>query len=172
MRKNLASFMVFIFMMTFIACTSKESAVPLVPADYSDWQNTIEELLTYEIPGHTLKARMIYINDVGTTVLPREVNEQVTYNYPEGTIIIKENYASSTSETPDNITMMIKDSTHPEAKGGWIWIAKDMNSGEEKIPSDEFCFACHQNANQRHPYGDKNTSGEFRDYVFYPWTAK
>ncbi len=30
-----------------------------------------------------------------------------------------------------------------------------------------FCITCHANANEKHPYGDKNPNEEFRDYVYF-----
>jgi hypothetical protein len=30
-----------------------------------------------------------------------------------------------------------------------------------------FCVTCHANANEKHPYGDRNPREEFRDYVFF-----
>jgi Cytochrome P460 len=152
-------------------CTGKETAVKLVPTDYSQWKHPVEEMLTYEIPGHTLDARLIYINEIGTGVTAGEVNGQVRYDYPVGTIVLKENYETPESEIPKNITVMIKDPSHPDAKGGWVWIAKNVGTGEETIFDEEFCITCHQNANERHPYGDKNSSREYRDYVFYPWRS-
>ena len=54
------------------------------------------------------------------------------------------------------------------ARGGWVWVAKNPATGEERIIDYEFCFDCHSDANEPHPYGDKNPQGGHRDYVFLP----
>ena len=150
-------------------CGGDEPSAGLTPADYEGWASTVDGPLLYEIPGHTLDVRLIYINDTGTRVDVTENKNQLTYDYPDGTIILKENYTAEESATPDNLTVMIKSRKDVRARGGWIWVAKDVATGEERIFSDEFCFTCHQNANEPHPYGDGNPNGEYRDFVFYPW---
>ncbi|MBN1687383.1 MAG: cytochrome P460 family protein [Spirochaetales bacterium] len=153
----------------FVAgCTGKTPA-NLVPADYSLWASTVDAPLVYEIPGHTMDIRKIYINETGTRLEVRETGGEVFHEYPEGTIILKENYRAQESDRPAMLTAMIKARKDPRARGGWIWVAKDTAAGEERIFSDEFCFTCHQNANEQHPYGDGNRNGDFRDFVFYPW---
>jgi len=154
-----------------ISSCSKDSQDSLVPTDYASWKSTVDGPLDYEIPGHTQAVRMIYINDIGTTVSPKVENGRLTYRYPEGTIILKENFTNATDEAPNNLTAMIKRPDDPRAHGGWLWVNRDYSSGEEHVFGYEFCFICHQNANERHPYGDRNADGEFRDYVFYPWRA-
>ena len=154
------------------SCTNTDTDSPLIPRDYSGWEKTVEEMLTYEIPGHTLDARVIYINDKGTEVAAKDVDGRISYDYPTGTVFLKENYPTQDSQDVDNYTVMIKDPTHPKSRGGWVWVLRIGEDGKERIFEDEFCFTCHQNANERHPYGDKNADREFRDYVFYPWTEE
>ena len=67
------------------------------------------------------------------------------------------------------LTVMIKDPDHPNAQGGWVWVVKQLDSGREVKFTSDFCVNCHDGANGRHPYADKNPDQEFRDYVFYPW---
>lgn len=153
------------------SCVKRDSQEALVPADYTSWASTVEGPLSYEIPGHTLAIRKIYINRSGTTVVPVNRDGRILYDYPIGTVILKENYSSEESESPDNLTVMVKNPSHPASRGGWVWVSKDVSSGEERLFSDEFCFTCHQNANERHPYSDKNAAREFRDFVFYPWKS-
>jgi hypothetical protein len=57
----------------------------------------------------------------------------------------------------------------PHSRGGWLWVAKAVGSGEETIIDWEFCFDCHANANEPHPYDDGNPGKEFRDHVFFPY---
>jgi hypothetical protein len=49
---------------------------------------------------------------------------------------------------------------------------RDTASGQEKVIDYEFCYDCHANANEPHPYGDRNPHGEFRDYVFFPYQER
>ena len=113
--------------------------------------------------------RRIFINEAGTNLELSEQSGQVIHKYPEGTTILKENYPTAESTAPTQLTVMIKSPNDMRARGGWLWVAKDVATGDEHIFSDEFCFTCHQNANEQHPYGDGNPNGEFRDFVFYPW---
>ena len=152
-------------------CDGGRTPDALVPANYDGWASTIESPLEYEIPGHTMDRRMIYINEIGTRLEITERNGETIHTYPEGTIILKENYPTGDSEDPAALSVMIKAPKDPRARGGWIWIAKNIAGDSERIFSDEFCFTCHQNANEQHPYGDKNPSGEFRDFVFFPWKS-
>lgn len=150
-------------------CAGRKAPAELIPADYSGWASTVDGPLVYEIPGHTMDMRKIYINDTGTRLEITETGGRVSHEYPEGTVILKENYRGDESAGPAMLTVMIKSKKDSRARGGWIWLAKEVGGGEERIFSDEFCFTCHQNANEQHPYGDRNTNREFRDFVFYPW---
>jgi hypothetical protein len=154
----------------FASCRKKEK-VPLVPDDYRSWNKTIDEVLDYPIPGHESNCRIIYINATGEQVQPTKKNNRVFYDYPEGTIIVKEIYAGlkppKEDEIPEKLTVMIKDAQHPNSRNGWLWIVKDVKTGEETIIDYEFCVECHANANEPHPYGDKNPNGDFRDYAYF-----
>lgn len=162
-------FSVLAIALTFAAgCGDGNTPVKLVPTDYAGWLPTVDGPLVYQIPGHAMAMRRIYINETGTNFKSTLRAGQVIHEYPEGTIILKENFATETSTTPTELTVMIKSPGDMRARGGWLWVAKDVATGDERIFSDEFCFTCHQNANERHPYGDGNTDREFRDFVFYP----
>ena len=151
-----------------IGCGEEDGQTHLVPADYSGWASTVDGPLVYQIPGHAMAMRQIYINEIGTNFKSTLRSNQVIYEYPEGTIILKENYPMQTSTVPAELTVMIKSPKDMRARGGWLWVAKNVSTGEERVFTDEFCFTCHQNANEQHPYGDGNPDREFRDFVFYP----
>ncbi len=161
---------VFLFLVGVIALAGCKADVQesLVPTDYLAWSPTVPGALEYQIPGHTQALRKIYINKAGTEVITHDQNGRLTYDYPVGTILLKENYTHADDKTPNNLTVMIKEPENAKSKGGWVWINKDVSTGGERIFSNEFCFSCHQNANERHPYGDRNSNREFRDYVYYP----
>ncbi len=150
-------------------CGGRNAPTHLVPAEYLGWASTVDAPLVYQIPGHTMGMRKIYINETGTNLKTTERAGRVIHEYPEGTIILKENYPTVESTAPAVLSVMIKAHNDMRSRGGWIWVAKDLATGNERIFSDEFCFTCHQNANEGHPYGDGNPTREFRDFVYYPW---
>ncbi len=152
----------------FASCTADDPASSL-PDDYAGWQRTTDLVLNNPIPGHGTGLRVIFINEVGATSaqLP-----DGSYRYPDGTIVIKEVYATPNPEAgdaPAMLTAMVKQEESEDALGGWIWITKDPGTGTESIVREEFCITCHANANEGHPYGDRNSSGTFRDYLFFPF---
>ncbi|RPJ03990.1 MAG: hypothetical protein EHM28_14230, partial [Spirochaetaceae bacterium] len=73
----------------------------------------------------------------------------------------------STDAKPTSLTVMIKSPDDPRARGGWLWIVKNPATNRETVMRNQFCITCHANANESHPYGDKNPNREFRDYVFF-----
>jgi hypothetical protein len=150
----------------------KEEAGPLLPGDYTGWARTTEKVLDYPIPGHEDRGRRIYINRRGTEVRVGAASGRVTWSYPEGSIIVKEIFGGlevREGDKPVMLTAMVKDMESPQARGGWVWVVKDLASGNERIIDWEFCVDCHANANEPHPYGDKNEGNEFRDYVYFPY---
>ena len=159
-----------------ISGCSKSEPAALVPADYSGWSSTTDIELNYPIPGHENNYRRIFINDTGknspfSAAEGSSSGTGKTYDYPDGTVIIKEVYDGfdyQEGSRPKMLTVMVKDRGNQDARGGWLWIVKDPVSGSENILTQEFCFTCHENANEKHPYGDGNPDEEFRDYVFFP----
>lgn len=156
-----------------ISCRKTERGA-LIPESsrYRLWEQPIREILDYPIPGHEDNRRRIFINPEGTEVRVESRENRVYWEYPVGTIILKEiipGLQGQDTDYPFQITAMIKAPQDPQSRGGWLWVAKAVDSGEETIVDWEFCFDCHANANEPHPYGDGNTAGEFRDYVFFPY---
>jgi hypothetical protein len=154
-------------------CSKKKNEEISIPQDYPSWQRTTEKDLDYMIPGHGDTIRRIYINDIGTEVEISQEEGRDLYNYPEGTVIVKEHYPSQSAaenKEIESITAMIKAPQDPRARGGWLWLSKDPDTGETRVFTQEFCITCHENANEAHPYGDENREEEFRDYVFFPYS--
>ena len=110
------------------------------------------------------------MNDIGfgfTRTMDGQAEKVV---FPEGTVIAKEVFKGSSPEpgiSPMMITAMVKATGNPDARGGWVWVTKDLALGKEAVFKGDFCFTCHTNANEAHPYGDKNLDEHFRDYVFF-----
>ena len=168
-KSLLKSITIFLILGFIFSCGKKEKV--LVPSDYKSW-TVVANNLDYPIPGHENHGRKIYINDTGKRVGVEYKSGRATYNYPVGSIIVKEIYPKlkvRKGDKPISLTVMIKDPNNPLSRGGWLWVVKDMKTRKERIIDYEFCVDCHSNANETHPYGDKNPNGEFRDFVFYPY---
>lgn len=160
-----------VLIITVFSCSKKEIAVSMVPDDYSGWTITADNL-DYPIPGHENHFRRVFINPRGEEINITAKDGKDYYNYPEGTIVIKEIYPNLKPEKgtkPISLTVMIKDPDNPKARDGWVWVVKDLKKNSEKIIDYEFCFDCHTNANEPHQYGDGNPDSEFRDYLFFPY---
>lgn len=163
---------VLIILATLLLTTCRKEPGRLVPEEYSGWKSTTDAELNYPIPGHEEHYRKIFINSTGEMVSTEIRGDGLYYEYPDETMIIKEVYNNlilDADDRPVQLTVMIKDPEHPQSWGGWIWMAVDFETRNEQIISYEFCYDCHRNANENHPYGDGNPNAEFRDYVFFPY---
>ena len=152
----------------------KHDRGPLIPeaSQYLRWEQPVSAVLDYPIPGHEDNRRRIYINPAGTEVKVERRENRVYWQYPEGTIIVKEiipGLQDADDDSPFQITAMIKSREDPKSRGGWLWVTKRTDGQDETVIDWEFCFDCHANANEPHPYGDGNAADEFRDYVFFPY---
>lgn len=158
-------------MTVLISCNRDDgSKASFIPDDYSSWTKLNREELNYPIPGHMNNYRTVYINKTGEDPDITERGDELSYSFPEGTIIVKEVYHGLEIEEEDKpfqLTVMIKDPNNSQARGGWLWVVKDLATNEETVFTHEFCVTCHANANEKHPYGDENPKEEFRDYVFF-----
>lgn len=169
--KTIGTLILLSFIFPLFSCNEKELP-PLVPDDYTGWSRVNEVELDYPIPGHMDNYRVIYINDTGKTYTVDNRGDRKYLLYPEGTIIVKEIYGSSSppeGEKPDFLDVMVKDSSHPLSREDWVWIVKDIETKEETVLTQEFCVTCHSNANEEHFYGKGNENGDFRDFVFFPY---
>ncbi len=150
----------------------KSPAIPEIPEDYRNWNLATDTLLNYSIPGHEDHFRRMYINPSGERFNIIQKNGRAYYEFPEGTVIVKEIYAGleepASQELPILLTVMMKASEHPESRGGWLWLSQNYETKETHVIDYEYCVDCHANANESHPYGDKNPDNEFRDYVYFP----
>ncbi len=160
----------FVLALFSLICSCSKTAQPaLIPPDYGRWKTTTDIVLDYPIPGHEDKYRVIHINDKGLD-FTREGRSPERFTFPEGTIIAKDIFAV-TKPGPDDkpvmVTAMVKAASDPQARGGWLWVVKDLKMGKETIMTGDFCVRCHDNANEQHPYGWKNPDGSFSDYVFF-----
>lgn len=152
-----------------MGCAAEKQPVYATP-DYHSWKRTTDVVLNYPIPGHQDRFRIPRMNDVGFTVKPTIDNGKRLWNFPVGTIIVKEVYQNpkpAPGEQPIQLTIMVKTPKNPHSQGGWLWITRDLPNGKEAVFMGNFCITCHANANEKHPYGDGNPKEEFRDYVYF-----
>jgi hypothetical protein len=163
-----------ILLVSMYSCAERNAA-PLVPASYENWATTLDGYVNYPIPGHNYpdNSRKIFINSIGDQVEVTSSGGIKSYSYPEGTIVIKEIYGNLEAEgDPEILTVMVKNARHKSSIGGWVWLMKDPQTGEEQIVDQQFCFRCHITANDTHFYGQQNPNKEFRDYLFFPYEPK
>lgn len=157
------------------SCSRQEAAIALVAEGYASWRPTTRVVLDYEIPGHMDSLRRIVMNETGF-----QFKEGPTgVSFPEGTVIVKEILLAGSGDgygtdpaygvggRPNMITAMVKAKDDPRARGGWIWLTKDPESGRESVVGQDLCYRCHLNANEAYPYADGNPAGQFRDFVFF-----
>ncbi|WP_028469143.1 cytochrome P460 family protein [Neptunomonas japonica] len=89
--------------------------------------------------------RDVYVNDIGLAV----IQGTAPYNYPEGTVIVKEQFddlAAFKAQKPTDLTIMVKlrNGATPDAKN-WGWVAGYNAKLEE---TNAFCSGCHSIATQ------------------------
>jgi len=152
------------------SCSASKKATIYATADYPSWKRTTDLVLDYPIPGHQNRLRIPRMNDMGFTVKPTMEGGKRHWDFPEGTVIVKEVYRTPTparGEPPIQLTIMVKAPKDLNAQGGWLWITQNLPDGAEAVFMGNFCITCHANANEKHPYGDGNPSEEFRDYVYF-----
>ena len=154
---------------TLVGCGARKLPVYATP-DYHLWKRTTDVILDYPIPGHQDRFRIPRMNEIGFTVQPTTDNDKRRWDFPLGTIIVKEVYQTpkpAPGEQPIQLTIMVKAPKDPHSQGGWLWITRDLPNGKESVFMGNFCITCHANANEKHPYGDGNPNEEFRDYVYF-----
>lgn len=151
------------------ACAPKDSKI-YAPPEYTSWAPTTQIVLDYPIPGHENRLRLPRMNQTGMQTKPRVVDGRITWDFPAGTIIVKEVYARpkpSPGEAPLQLTIMAKYPRDKRSQAGWLWLTKSLPDGKETVFTGNFCVSCHANANEGHPYGDHNPNEDFRDYVYF-----
>jgi len=114
-------------------------------ADYKTWQTATVSPTTGASPGlgsvhkGPRGARHVYVNDVGARVL---LKGEGPYEYPAGTVIVKEQYDSladfQAGKTPD-VTVSVKVAAGPAARENWQWAA----GYKAEAMDSAFCSGCH-----------------------------
>jgi hypothetical protein len=157
-----------------MGCTPRKTVQDLDLSDYAGWERTTQVPLNFPIPGHESNYRRIFMNKVGIDyrkAMGAAFSSGQVMEYPDGTIVVKEIYGGlddpAPGEEPITLDIMVKDKAAIDTLGGWRWLIGDPKNGNEMVMSGDFCANCHNGANEKHPYGDKNTGNAFRDFLFY-----
>lgn len=171
-----------LFVVALIAIGCAEVPTDGLDVNYETWETTTERELTGTIPGHSSSGRRkIYINETGTMVSYDSSSDPARWEYPPGTIIVKEIYPIVDPGPDDQPTLllgMIKNPEDPTARAGWVWLLRRVATGEEQVFDNEYCVTCHSDANELRrsdavfQIGEANDNREFRDFVFYPYQAQ
>jgi hypothetical protein len=161
----------FVIVGALVLCLSACSA-PLIPPDWGTWERIGSTATPGPIPGHEEPVRVSAINPVGEAAEPTMESGVTMMKYPTGTIIVKAGFkgTAGAAEQPAKLYVMIKKPEDPRARGGWLWVVRNASDLKEVVVDAPYCVDCHGYANQTNPYGDKNPGGDFRDYVFLPYT--
>ncbi len=155
-------------MALFGGCAKPEETY--APPEYTSWAKTTQVVLDYPIPGHENRFRLPRMNALGFTAVPKQSGGKLVWDFPAGTVIVKEVYANTKpapAEKPIQLTIMVKRPQDPRSRGGWLWLTKSLPGGKETVFTGNFCITCHASANESHPYGDGNPKEDFRDNVFF-----
>jgi hypothetical protein len=164
--KNLSIILLFIIT---LSCSAEQPHTYLVPKDYRLWKKPVKEVLDYPVPGHGDTFRVIYANDISFKAeINKDENNNERVNFKDGTIIIKEVYKEKNDVNwkEPQLTIMIKESTNNDAKDGWLYYVKNPEEKQARLVKGRMCIGCHEAANDKHPYFDRNPKGIFCDYVF------
>lgn len=124
-------------------------------ADYTGWTKANDQPITGDhthILGNLHQGadgyRDIYVNDIGRDTM---LDPEGPYNYPVGTVIVKEQYRSQSAYerggrpglTGPGITVMLKVAdSNPTQASDWQWSRGYTMTASE----DDFCSACHMAA--------------------------
>ena len=154
------------------ACSPAKPKLAVDLSGYTAWERTTSSPLDFPIPGHENNHRRIYMNKIGMDYRrTASADPAQAMDYPEGAIVVKEIYSGlgepGPNAVPKSLDIMVKDTKNKDNRGSWVWIVRDTASGSDMVFKGDFCANCHNGANEKHPYGDRNLSGTFRDFLFY-----
>jgi hypothetical protein len=90
---------------------------------------------------HTNKFFTVYVNDIGS----KAMLSQKDPSFPVGTVIVKEKLASKESQTPELLTVMIKQKEgFNQASGDWEYAVMDGTGTRLQVRGDlQNCQSCH-----------------------------
>lgn len=152
-----------------LGCSKGDTDIPYDFSGYKKWRRPYKEVLDYPVPGHGAGYRIIYGNQTAfQPIVTVDKDGRRRVEMKNGAIIVKEIYTERGDirrNTPKYLTIMVKDSKSPKALGGWLYYMKE-GAASANLISTRMCVGCHEAANERHPYFDKNKEDAFRDFLF------
>ena len=121
-------------------------------ADYKGWTRVNDEPSTGQSPG--LGAvhkgaegyRVVYVNDVGRDTILSAGDADGDYDYPEGTVVVKEQYDDEAAYLAGaaagevDITVSLKVAETEDRAANWRWATGYTASADDSA----FCSGCHQ----------------------------
>ena len=119
------------------------------------WLSPKRVVVDGETNPHRDKYFTVYVNDIGR----RAMLEQKNPKFPEGSVIVKEKLPDETSQTPELLTVMIKQKKgfNPES-GDWEYMVVDGTGTKiEGRGNLQNCQACH--------FANEKTDYIFRTYL-------
>ncbi|MFK8082159.1 MAG: cytochrome P460 family protein [Granulosicoccus sp.] len=134
-------------------------------ADYKDWTRvTADEVSTGDPTGVLGGVHMgnegyreVYVNDIAKDTL----YGSAPYNYPAGSVIVKEQYASKADweagRKPAHTVSVKVAASDTSEKKDWMW----ADSFKGKAKESEFCAGCHSIAELRGNGDFVFTNGDF-----------
>ena len=120
-------------------------------ADYKGWTRVNDEPTTGQSPGlGTVHEgaegyRVVYVNDVGRDTILSSGDANGDYDYPEGTVVVKEQYedeaaylaGAEAGEVDVTVSLKVADGAEPAAN--WQWSTGYTASAGDSA----FCSGCH-----------------------------
>lgn len=158
-----------LFLLT--GCGGKDSkGTAFTVPDYSSWSEPAGTTLDYPVPGHGDTLRKIFVNEIAAGVR-KETDDKgrARYIFPDDSIFIKEVYQTEEDIAVGKkaLTIMVKASENTASQDGWLYYMQKHGETATRIDGN-MCIGCHEAANDRHIYFDRNSERAFRDYIFIP----
>jgi hypothetical protein len=174
--KRLTFIIILISLVAMSSCKNNNSATAedfsTLWQNYRQWKKINPRPLDYNITVHLKNSiRQIYANDKAREgIKSKESDGYLRVIYPAGSIVVKEMFKGTSDIKKDNpiaLTVMIKEPEHPNAHRGWVYLFQAWNE-KPRIIKGKRCLKCHEGANGKHPYCDKNKEDIFRDFLYAP----
>ena len=153
----------------FPFCKNENNFNYSAPKDYRTWKKATDKILDYSVPGHGASFRVIYANDIALKaqkIKGKDGNDQLIY--PDGSVIIKEVYKNKNgvNRVSPKLYIMYKDTSGKDSLEGWHYLVQNPDGKPAQAITSRMCIGCHEAANDKHLYFDKNPDRIFRDYLF------
>lgn len=106
---------------------------------YKEWARFPGGDALYESAQHRGDWVLSYLNEEAAAAVADWPGE-----FPDGSILVKEQYADEAGATLNGHTVMWKISGYDPEHGDWFWAAFGPSGETTKQGKDEYCWGCHQ----------------------------